>query len=357
MSAKPHRQILPGEAVRWFLAGAILIAGTSCSGLSGAPRPGPVTGAWPPEDPRVVLETLIEPRHEPGGRWVGWLSGRRATPVFHRPYAVAWQGDSLLVADPDAGQVVRIRGRGRISVSPSGLFQGPIGVGVCRGGIVVSDAAAGKVALLDTDLELVRWLAVDLARPTGVACHEGRIFVAETARHRIVILEADGSRRLLGRRGTGPGEFNFPAAVAVGAASLWVGDTLNFRIQRFEPVSGEHLASFGRIGDAAGEMPRIKGLAVDRAGHLWLSDAYLDQVALYEGAGTFLMALGGRGGTAGKFSFPAGIAVHPDGRVAVVDSLNRRIQVFRTLDPPSTSPDTRVAAPPGRKARAEGLWP
>jgi hypothetical protein len=43
------------------------------------------------------------------------------------------------------------------------------------------------------------------------------------------------------------------------------------------------------------------------------------------------MNLGGTGVEPGEFSFPSGIAAHPDGRVAVVDSLNRRVQVFRLL--------------------------
>ncbi len=318
--------------------GSLLILAAGCGGLHTTARPNPTGLAWPPGDPRVVLERVIEPRYRGGfprrgmgGGLLSRLTGRRAAPLFHRPYALAWQGDSLLVADPDAGYLARIGDRGRVSVSRPGLFQTPIGVAVCGGGIVVSDAAAGKVALLDDDLALERWLAVDLARPTGVACDATRIFVVETAGHRIVVLEAGGGRRTLGRRGSGPGELNFPTAVCVDAASLWVGDTLNFRLQRFDPTSGEVLEVFGRIGDAAGEMPRVKGLAVDHAGHLWLSDGYLDQVSLYQPDGIFLMALGGRGAAAGEFSFPAGIAAHPDGRVAVVDSLNRRVQVFRTV--------------------------
>ncbi len=335
---------LTAQAARRLLAGSALLLAAGCGGLHQAARPSPAALAWPPEDPRVVLERVIEPRYRPGGRFsrggfLSRLTGSRAAPLFHRPYALAWQGDALLVADPDAGRVVRIGERGRIRMSRPGLFQTPIGVAACGGGIVVSDAAAGKVARLDDGLALERWLAVDLARPTGVACDAARIFVAETGRHRIVVLEAGGGRRILGRRGSGPGELNFPTAVCVDGTSLWVGDTLNFRLQRFDPTSGKVLAVFGRIGDAAGEMPRVKGLAVDRNGRLWLSDAYLDQVSLYRPGGTFLMALGGRGAAAGELSFPAGIAAHPDGRIAVADSLNRRVQVFRTV--------ARVAVRPG----------
>jgi sugar lactone lactonase YvrE len=113
---------------------------------------------------------------------------------------------------------------------------------------------------------------------------------------------------------------------------LWVGDTLNFRIQRISLSSGHALSAFGQLGDASGETPRIKGIAVDRDGNLWVSDALLDQVSLYNQSGEFLMGLGESGAGPGQLSFPAGVSAHSDGRMAVVDSLNRRVQVFRLSD-------------------------
>jgi sugar lactone lactonase YvrE len=121
--------------------------------------------------------------------------------------------------------------------------------------------------------------------------------------------------------------------MALGGDALWVGDTLNFRLQRFDPVTGKFLSQFGRLGDAPGELPRLKGLAVDSKGRLWISDGYLDQVALFQTDGTFLMSFGGKGSSRGEFSFPAGIAAHEDGRMAVVDSLNRRVKIFAPVPP------------------------
>ena len=91
---------------------------------------------------------------------------------------------------------------------------------------------------------------------------------------------------------------------------------------------------FGQLGDVSGTMPRLKGLSIDAAGHLWVSDAWLDQVSLYTRDGDLLMSLGGAGAAPGRFNFPAGIAAHVDGRVAVVDAQNRRVQVFDLLDVP-----------------------
>ncbi len=330
------------------------------------------------EGGEVRIEKILATRGDLGrGRLFRKLIGRPDPPLFQRPLGVAFDEDNLIVTDPGSGRVLRIGGRGRVRRSAAELFRSPIGVASCRSGILVSDSRLGRVALLDRELRLLRWVAQDLQRPTGVACIGDRLFVIETGRHRVLALEpsgwmvpaeglagdtrvgeragrsfvpaADGDAlfvfepdrvvRVLGGRGDGPGEFNFPTVIAPGLERLWVGDTLNFRIQGFEPQSGEFFFSFGRLGDSPGEMPRVKGLTVDSAGRLWISDAHLEQIAIYSPDGIFLTALGGPGRGPGTFSFPAGLAAHPDGRVAVVDSLNRRVQILRL--------ETGPARPPG----------
>jgi sugar lactone lactonase YvrE len=209
-------------------------------------------------------------------------------------------------------------------------------VATCGNEIVASDSESGRVARFDAELRRAGWLAQGLERPTGLACDADTVWVVETGAHRILALGRDGSRRTIGSRGTGDGQFNFPVALARTPDGLLVGDTLNFRVQRLDPASGRFLGAFGRLGDASGDTPRLKGLAVDAAGHVWASDAQLDQVSLYTPGGELLLTLGRTGSGPGEFSFPAGLAAHPDGRVAVAESLGRRVQVFRLL--PTANP-------------------
>jgi sugar lactone lactonase YvrE len=317
---------------RLLVALCLLLPLAGCSSLQPQTAPAELP-SWPSDQPRVKLERVIATRDHISGQRLGrWFAGGKGEPLFERPYGVAWDGDDLLVTDPSAGRVLRLGAGGRVTRSADGLLVGPIGVAACSAGIVVADARSGKVALLDRDLELVSWMAEGLQRPTGVACLGDRIFVVETGAHQILILVTDGSRTVLGQRGGGAGEYNYPAALSpAGDEALWVGDTLNFRLQQIAADSGEALASFGNLGDAAGETPRIKGIAVDAASQVWVSDAYLDAVVLYAADGTFLMEIGRPGPDPGELAFPAGIAAHPDGRVAVADSLNRRLQVFRLV--------------------------
>jgi DNA-binding beta-propeller fold protein YncE len=285
----------------------------------------------------IRLERIIDnptlARKKKGARLRRWITGEASPAVLYRPYGLAWDGDSLLVADPGMGRVVRVSHRNRVSTSPAGLMESPIGVARCTPGIVVTDSRLGDVRLLDKNLKPLAKIAEGLELPTGVACDGERIFVLETGRHRVrVFVPSDrAADESWGGRGEKAGEFNFPAVAAWDEGTLWVGDTLNFRVQRLDGAAGDVLQVFGRLGDAPGDMPRIKGLAVDDGGRLWVSDAHLDVVSLFRPDGTLLAHLGGTTSGERQFSFPAGIATHPDGRVAVADSLNRRIHIFRVI--------------------------
>ena len=317
-----YREALPSFAVLALLG---------CGGVRVREQKVALELAWPPGQPRVRLERVIQQRST-SAPLVSWLSGSGSAPVFARPHGIAWDGSDLIVADPGARTVLRITSAGKVVSSPEGAAGAALGVAVCPAGIVASDSEGGRVAILGPDLRRLRWLTEGLSRPTGLACSGDTVFVAETGAHRVLALGTDGTRRIIGERGEGPGRFNFPTVLALASGFLLVGDTLNFRVQRLDPASGSFVDSFGQLGDAAGEMPRLKGVAADSAGNVWVSDAYLDQVSLYDRNGSLLLTLGGPGPEPGRFSFPAGIAANPDGRMAVVDVLNRRVQVFRLID-------------------------
>ena len=284
----------------------------------------------------VELERVVSsPRERMGLRALRKLAGQPNRTLFRRPYAVAWDGDQLLVTDVDNGRVVRLTVDGRVLAVSSERFEVPVGVAACAAGVLVADSKRGEVVLLDARLGYRATVAERLQRPTGVACSGDRLYVVETGLHHVLAfrMQADDSIELvatIGGRGDGPGRFNYPTTLAIAGESLWVGDTLNFRLQQLG-LDGSFRSVMGALGDAPGEMPRIKGLAADAGGNLWITDGYLDQVALYRRDGRFLTALGGRGTGAGEFSFPVGVAASGSGKVAVVDSWNRRVQIFRLL--------------------------
>jgi len=280
----------------------------------------------------LTLERVIDMPGTNGGmsRLLRRITGRSEEPLFARPYGVAWDGDSLVVTDPGAGRVVRVEPTGRVVFSPVIDDGEPIGVAVCEGRILVTDARLGRVDELDRRLRRVAVIAEGLDRPTGVACAGNLVLVAETGAHQLIEIARDGTRRAIGSRGSGLGQFNFPVSIAIRGGAIYAGDSMNFRIQKGDLATGKFTSAFGGLGDGRGELPRLKGIAIDGSGNLWITDAHLNEIAAYGPDGRYLASVAGPGGEDGDFSFPAGIAISAKGSIAVADSLNRRVLVFAT---------------------------
>lgn len=287
------------------------------------------------KEPAFSLERVIPLSNSlktSGKKFLERLTGTGNVPPVKRPYAVAWIDKELILTDPGTGRILRISKSGRLRSQNRSDFISPIGVAVCEDRIYVSDSRLDGVALLDPKLRLVQWVVEGRSRPTGIACQGDRLWVVETGEHRILELRGAHVANTIGKRGAGTGEFNFPTSISFHQGSLWVIDTLNFRVQQFAADSGAYLSDFGQLGDSAGELPRAKGISVDLRGRLWVSDAHLNQIAIFGQDGTYLTSFSSTDSGAGSLSFPTGIATSAGGEIAIVDSLNRRVLVLRMID-------------------------
>jgi len=104
-------------------------------------------------------------------------------------------------------------------------------------------------------------------------------------------------------------------------------DTMNFRVQVFDR-DGNFLLMFGRNGNGGGEFGKAKDLAVNEAGHIFVSDVEFDHVQVFDRDGRFLHVLGRTGQQDGQFWMPSGICTVGKDRVIVADTHNHRIQEF-----------------------------
>ena len=114
---------------------------------------------------------------------------------------------------------------------PAAIAQHP------EGGIVIADRLTGSIDRLVASGDLTR-LAEGFAGPEGVAVHatEGWMLVADTAADQVHVVAADGTRTLLGSKGTSQGSFCAPRGVAISAdGSLAIADTGNDRVVLMHP--------------------------------------------------------------------------------------------------------------------------
>jgi sugar lactone lactonase YvrE len=76
-------------------------------------------------------------------------------------------------------------------------------------------------------------------------------------------------------------------------------------------------------------MFRPKDVALDSEGDLYVVDGIWGVVQVFNRQGQLLYYFGGEGTHAGQFQLPTGLFIDRDDRVFVVDSFNRRVQIFR----------------------------
>ncbi len=338
-------------AVRDFFLGGVGVLCCLCPAAPLAAKPATNAPAlvWPapPDEPRIAYVRSLQGPPDFGvqrsvfGRLAGWLTG--SAPENGRllkPFGLAFdEQDNLCFTDTGANAVSfydraakklrRWEQVGKIH------FVSPVAVAKHGSVLYVADSALGSVVMFGDQGRFIAEIKADLQRPAGLTIVSNRLFVVDSLAQAVFIFDLQGQPvGRFGRRGGGAGEFNFPSHLGSDAAGrLYVTDSMNGRIQIFDGL-GRFLHQVGRLGDVPGCFSRPKGVAVDRAGHLYVLDANFDNVQLFDETGRLLMALGQPGPQPGEFWLPNGIAINAANEIYIADTYNRRIQVFRLINPP-----------------------
>jgi sugar lactone lactonase YvrE len=338
---RTFEKILPG------LAAVMLV---SCAS---APRPStempPPSRVWPaePDEPRI---RFVHEIHGPGdiglnpSVWhsmANWITGDTGENLnLHKPFAVALDENGCLVlTDTDAKLVCLAdfahKKWRRYERAGKTRFASPVAVVRRKGIIYVADSELAKVFAFRDDGKPVFEISAPLKRPVGLALAGDSLFVVDSQAHAVFSFSLDGKfQSSFGKRGTGPGEFNFPTGLAADSRGhLLVADTLNCRVEEFD-LHGSFVFQFGSNGDTSGHFARPKGVAADAAGRIYVVDAMFDNFQIFNPAGKLLLNVGEAGGGPGGFGLPNGIAIGADNRIYVADAFNHRVQIFKYIGQP-----------------------
>jgi DNA-binding beta-propeller fold protein YncE len=240
------------------------------------------------------------------------------------------------VFDGATGKLLREWGAGRFVV-PHGISVGP------DDHVWITDTGSNEVFEFAPDGTLLRTLgehgvagadARHFDRPTDVApLADGSFFVADGyGNSRVAKFVADG--HLLfewGTRGTGPGQFNIPHALAVDAKGrVYVADRVNDRVQVFDS-NGRRLTEW-----KAATIGRPFGLALLPDSRIAILDGGSNPDKVPDHDGVTIASLDGRvvehfgrmGNQDGQFWIAHDIAADRAGNLYVVDIAGQRVQKF-----------------------------
>ena len=263
-----------------------------------------------------------------------------------------------------------------------GEFSYPRGIAVGGDGAVFVVDKSARIQRFSADGQFeTSWRTPEkeAGKPIGMVVHpDGRLFVADTHYHRVLVYDRDGHPLgQFGQAGHGDGEFELPTDVAIDAQgflyvseyggndritqwspdlqfvrvvnagpvagigwarpsaldidaeqTLWVADACNHRVIHLD-LQGNVLGGFGEMGQAPGQMRYPYDLTVTRAGTIMVCEYGNSRLQWFDKQGRSLGIWGGPGRRVGELSSPWGATAGPDGRLYIVDSLNSRVQIVR----------------------------
>lgn len=208
-------------------------------------------------------------------------------------------------------------------------LKSPVDVEVSnRGDIFISDSELGEVLVYDKKFKYKYSLRNYFLRPTGLLIWEDRLYVVDTAAHKVLVFDINGIFLYeFGERGVENGQYNYPIFLTA-RENIYINDSMNFRLQILTK-NLQAIGNFGHQGDVQGTFASSKGVATDSDGNIYVSDALFDVVQIFNADGQLLLVFGSPGSQPGQFRMPAGIHIDANDRIYVVDMINGRIQIFQ----------------------------
>ncbi|XP_077866138.1 E3 ubiquitin-protein ligase TRIM71-like [Saccoglossus kowalevskii] len=189
----------------------------------------------------------------------------------------------------------------------------------------MTDINNNQIVVSDEYGKLIRkFRSSEIDNPRGIAINPvtKNVYVSEWSKHCIRKYTQGGVYiKSFGKSGDKQGEFHKPYLLAINSKGMvYVPDCFNHRIQVFNS-DDQFMFEFSSTGDS--RMSRSKGVAVDKNDYVYVSSD--DKVTKHDSYGQFICKIDS---DKDGLSYPFGVAVCNDGRIAVVDRGNNCIKVF-----------------------------
>jgi len=170
----------------------------------------------------------------------------------------------------------------------------------------------------------------EMVRPYGITVDSrSRVIVTDPAISAVHIFDFSGRKyKQIDRWDKNRDPMIAPQGVAVDEKdNIYVTDSEAGKVFVFDS-QGKTRKVFGSLKHGEGFFKRPTGIAIDPGTHrVYVTDTLADRVYILNSDGVVLRSFGQRGEENGEFNFPIEVQVR-DKTVAVVDSMNFRVQLF-----------------------------
>ncbi len=221
---------------------------------------------------------------------------------------------------------------GGIRLAPSGIVYSPYNE---RLYVVFFDDPAGALNWYNLNFGWLGNNFLGLFHPRFLGIDSsGNVYIADAGNDRIVKTDPDGNK--IGEWGTGRG--SWPEEAAPGPN----GDI-------YVSLGGaDKIVIYSSSGAKKGEFSRSiddpRGVAVDRMGHVYVSAGNEHKIYKFTEDGEMILSFGEKGSGDAQFKYPLGIAVYENGDLAIADSGNIRICIWRLSSETISSASARITA-------------
>jgi DNA-binding beta-propeller fold protein YncE len=172
--------------------------------------------------------------------------------------------------------------------SGEGEVKDPRGLAVDSNQLVyVANTGNDRIEVFKKDGSFVKQIGIgQLQRPENVTVKDDCVCVADTSNHRICIFQKGRLAQTVGTRGSGPGQFMNPSAVAFSPdGDMFVTDHKNCRVQVFSS-KGQYLREFG--GD---QLRGPQHIIITSNEEVFIADWGSGHVAIFNTSGDLLHRL------------------------------------------------------------------
>lgn len=178
------------------------------------------------------------------------------------------------------------------------------------------------------------------ARMRGIAVDRksGHVYVSNTYANKVHKFTMDGTLVwTVGTKGTAKGQFNAPAGIDIDRKSgeVYVVDSKNGRVQVLAPDDGRVLRIIGKPGSGPGEFKfhEFSGVTIDEKGYVFVVDTFNSRIQVFDMAGAFVTSHGEKGfGGAGKYNGLSSVEV-AGGKLYVADNSGHEVEIYQILYP------------------------